>query len=253
MSLLIKIICSICGNEFVADPKTMGALGLRHVPKKCPACCDKQQGRALEAMAVSRYCLQEFPAVAIHLPEKLFAPFQARQSDRSVLRAVIKGNSLPGWGGVSWDGRLDVFCLAETVPSVARVRVMEVTHAAGQHRVEKHGTPMGPKNEVEVEYDPTHTYLALEPSEENPSAALILVSVDYKTTLKGFGRQWHARLDAVGALWATELSRSARSGRFGVYGAVAVVDDDHPVVVEQTGAIKRRLIYHCSNPGGLEI
>jgi len=137
------------------------------------------------------------------------------------------------------------------MPRVARVRVMEVTHAAGHKRVERHGQPMMTKD-VEVEYSPTYTYLGVEPALTEPTAALILTSVDYKTTLKGFGRQWRASLDANKALWRCELSRRARSGRFGILGAVAIVDDEHPVIVVQTGDVKTETRFNFSHPTGVE-
>ncbi|OGF82440.1 hypothetical protein A3B18_03810 [Candidatus Giovannonibacteria bacterium RIFCSPLOWO2_01_FULL_46_13] len=248
MSLLVSIICRLCGSDFQVDPKTFGALGLRGVPKKCPSCCDKKQERPPEATVINRQCLQDFPAVRVCLPENLFAPFKAQNDDRPCLRAVIKGSSLGR--GASWSGRLDIYCLAEKLPSVARVRVMEVTHVSGQRRMERHKDAEGavpgvslshpgqPTRTVEVEYSPTYTYLVLEPTGEEPLAALIFTSVNYKTTLKGFGRQWYASLDTSAALWVRELSSSARSGRFGAYGAVAVVDEGHLVIAKQWGDIE---------------
>ena len=249
--LVVVLRCQSCGADFPFAPQTFSVLGLRELPKRCPRCCDERQRRPLETTAISRRCLAEFRRVALYLPDDIpFRAFTASKGDRPCLRAVVKGSSLPGWGGASWSGRLDIYCPAETVPSIARVRVMEVLHAAGHRRVEKHGAPMGPKTEVEVEYPSTYTYLALEPDESEPLAALVAPWVDYKTTLKGFGRQWHATLDASRALWACRLSRQARSSRFGTLGAIAVVDDDHPVVTRQTGDVKSLAIFNLSSPQG---
>jgi hypothetical protein len=216
----------------------------------CPTCADTVQGRPAEAVVVDRRCLQVFPAVAVCLSEKLFAPFQARSKDRPCLRAVIKGDTLKN--GVSWDGRLDVYAIATELPKVARVRVMEVTHAKGHSRIERHGEPLMRKEEVRVDYSPSYQYLVLEPTDQAPTAALIFPSVCYKTTLKGFGRQYHAKMDASQALWAQELSCCARSGRFGTYGAIAIVDDQHPVVTEQTGDVKSKKYFTSSHPEGCD-
>lgn len=252
--MMVEISCRMCGRDFVADLGTYASLQLRDLPVRCPICKDRAQNRPDEAVAESRRCLVEFPAVQLALPEWVsFSPFRANETDpRSGLRATIKGRDLRGsWSGVSWGGRLDIYCLAKTVPTIARVRVMMVTHAAGHRRVELHGVPMGPKESVEVAYSPEYTYLALEPSKfEVPTAALVLASVAYKTTLKGLGRQWHCRLSDQ-ALWSLGISNSARSGRFGIEGLVAVVDDDHPVVAEQYGDVETEVRYDLSHPSGV--
>lgn len=251
MSILVQIKCRKCGEEFSFNPRTYDILGLKEIPKSCPRCVDERQGRPAEAVVINRHCLEVFLAVAIHLPEKLFVLFKARDKDSSCLRAVIKGDTLPG-DGVSWDGRLDIYCLATNLPKVARVRVMEVTHVKGHSRIERHGEPLIKKDEVRVDYSPVYQYLVLESTEETPTAALIFPSAHYKTTLKGFGRQYYATVDVSQVLWARELSRRARSGRFGTYGAVAIVDDTHPVISEQTGDVKSKKYFTLSHPNGCD-
>lgn len=240
--MTINLLCKKCDSDFQVDPRTFAAMKFEGLPKLCPQCKDQLENRPATARVVKggRRLIAEFPAVKVCLPHGKFALFTAHGSrDKPCLRATIRGRSLSGFGsgGVSWDGRIDIYALGNPpiVPLIARVRVMEVEHEDGHRRIERHGAPLEKKTEVEVAYPATYQYLVLEPVEAEPTAALILVSVDYKTTLKGFGRQWYARLDEGGALWAKRLSREARSGRFGVNGAVAIVDNEHPVIAEQWG------------------
>ena len=256
----ITLTCRECGNDFEYDPQTFAALGFSELPKRCPTCLDKRQERPAEATVKpkGRRLIAEFPAVQVLLPAADFASWSAGgHRDKPCLRATFKGDDLDP--GHKWDGRLDVYALAETLPSVARVRVMEVEHEAGHVRAEKRGSSVyglapHPVQHVEVEYPSTYQYMVLEPTDAEPAAALVLASVDFKTTLKGYGRQWHAALDASGALWAVEISSSARrTGRFGVYGAIAVVDDDHPVIGREWGDVKSHRRFTLSFPGGEDI
>jgi len=265
---LIASTCRVCGEVFEYDPATFAAIGLAgEVPARCPTCRDKRQGRPRHAVVVpgGRKLLNQFPAVAVHLPTGKFAEWKTSvHGDKPCLRATIKGDDLSP--GHQWDGRLDVYCLSPTVPAVARVRVMEVTHEKGSRRIEKIkdasnavpgvslSHPGQPKIEVEREYPATYQYLVLEPTDAEPTAALILLSVHHKTTLKGFGRQFVARLNAAGALWCCELSSSAReTGRFGIYGAIAVVDDNHCVETEQWGDVRSHTRFSLSHPRGEDI
>jgi len=245
-SVVVEKVCRTCGKPFNYSVNTYQALGISSVPEDCPTCCDKKQRQDETDVVRERRCLHEFVGVDVRLPKDLFEVFRANDRSRTGLRAIIKGKDLPGsWTGRSWDGRIDVHVPGvdspDFLPRVGRVRVMEVRHAAGHKRTERHGVPMGPKEEVEVEYSDTYLYVVIEPmpfADTEPTMALVLASVDYKTTLKGFGRQWHASLDDSRALWSVRLSNQARSGRFGTLGCLAVVDDSHPVVATQTGSLE---------------
>ena len=250
--LTVKLSCQACGTEFDFSPRTFSVLGLAELPKQCPRCLDEKQNRPAEAVAVGRRCIEDWEAVRVCIPADLFQSFKAPGASRECFRAVIKGETLGR--GVSWQGRIDIYCLAPTLPEVAHVRLMEVHHATGHKRVERHGKPLMAKTEVGVEYPATYTYLVIEPAEpgSEPTAALVFPSVCYKTTLKGLGRQYHASLDTSRGIWATRLSSSARSGRFGCYGAIAIVDDQHPVVTKQTGDVKSKRYFTLAHPDGCD-
>ena len=261
----ITLTCRSCGNDFQCDPVTFKAIGLPDLPKDCPACNDKKQDRPATAIVKGRNCLAEFPAVCVFLPAEKFAPFRAQSKDKPCLRATFKGSDLYG-GGDKWDGRLDVYVLADAVPSVARLRVMQVEHEEGHRRIERRkdvananpyaslSHPGQPKIDVEVEYPATYQYLVLEPVEAEPVAALVMPQVQKKTTMKGLGRQWYASLDASRALWHQLLSRESRgTGRFWTQGVIAVVDDEHYVETKQWGDISSHYRYTMSQPKGEDI
>ncbi len=227
----------------------------------CPHCKDGQQHRPPERTVTERKLLMEFPAVKISIPSQYFSVFQPGDSSvgkgKKILRATIKGKDIgSNWVGRSWDGRLEIFVNGSAeLPKVARVRVMQVTRESGNVRTERHGMVQGPKETVEVRYPATLPYLARDPlpdDDTEPTAALILASVNYKTTLKGLGCQWYCSLNSEQALWACRFSNRARSGRFGNDGAVAVVNDSHPVVTRQNGDEEGEWVYTLSHPEGAE-
>ncbi len=255
-SLVVDMVCHECGEQFPFNATNFGALGYTNVPKKCPTCIDQNQYQDDINIVVSggRKMLEEFIGVEIKLPHDFFKPFKARKGDRGGLRATIRGRDLlGGWNGKSWDGRLDVYIpRCELVPKIGRVRIMQVEHKSGHTRIEKHGEPMRPKEEVKVEYSPTYTYIVIEPMpvDTEPTMALVLASVDFKTTLKGFGRQWGCEFDISQTLWSCHLSNRARSGRFGQQGCIAIVDDEHPVTARQIGGVTSERRWNFSNSSG---
>lgn len=95
-----------------------------------------------------------------------------------------------------------------------------------------------------------YQYLVIEDSEfEEPTSALVFARADYKTTLKGFGRQYHATLDVGEALWSVRLSSSCRSGRYGSEMAVAIVGEA-PVVARTTGDVEDVRAWSMAYPWG---
>jgi hypothetical protein len=236
--MLHQVKCNKCDSEFSFDVAEYLNLGIKNIPKKCPKCLDISQGRPETARVEKREQLQVWSPVRIELPAEKFGKFQSKETDRATLRAVFKGSD---GQGISWDGRMDVYCPAEKLPEIAEVRLMRVTHSKGHVREERHGEVMGEKTLRTVEYSPEYEYLVILPVDDEEVKAemkLVYVSASYKTTLKGFGRQYYASLDTESAIWAHKMSSSARSGRFGSRMALALVDKDHPVISEITGDIQ---------------
>ena len=247
----IRLECARCGSPFILNTLHMGALGIHQIPKKCPACCDRAQKRPEEKRVIQRTLLEDWEGVEIHIPARFFREFTAQNGDRPCRRAILKGSI---GEGAAWNGRIDIYDFRPDGLGLGTVRLMHVEHQAGDEREEKHGT-MGKKVSVRQKYSPTYEYLAIDPDAGSffTSAALVLASVGYKTTLKGRGRQYYANLDTSLALWAYEMHSSARSGRFGTHIAIAIVDDDHPVYASQTGDVKSETIWNLSAPEGANV
>jgi len=112
---------------------------------------------------------------------------------------------------------------------------MEVTKECGKSRMENHGEVMGAKKEVSVQYSPTWQYISIDPIDGDPTEELetLLLSIwrtDYKTTLKGFGRQYHSSWDTSRMLWSYSMGSSARSGRFGSSIIVGIIGKENPII-----------------------
>jgi hypothetical protein len=202
-----------------------------------------------ENIIIKRECLQRWDAVNIEIANEYFEKFLSSSQDRECQRAIIKGNI---GRGASYDGRIDIYDFRGEKKGLGTVRLMRAVHEKGQEREEKHGEVMQPKNKVVVQYSREYSYIGIDPdwSNDEPHYALILAKVDYKTTLKGLGRQIFAKMQADNAIWHIGMSSSARSGRFGTYSCIAIVNDDHPVFTEQTGDVKTSTIYNLSSPQG---
>lgn len=150
-------------------------------------------------------------------------------------RLNIKGNI---GQGVSWIGRLDIYSHIENpIDQFCNIRLMEVTRNRKITKMEKDEN--GNEKEIlDLIEGEKQKYLVLEPSEEESELKLYWIRADYKTTLKGLGRQYHAQIDLTTAVWAKEFYSSCRSGRYGSKMALVIVSPDHPAYYKQTGDIQ---------------
>lgn len=298
----IRIECSNCGQEFPITSEQWVALGLRDLPRRCPACTDARQHRRPWNTVVEREQLGAWDGVLIALPEAWFETFTQRgeaHHDRPCRRCVIKGNR---GQGVSWTGRIDVYDF-RTSGGVGKVRLMRVEKGAGKPkplaradrmealadsleadardpsiddeaafvevppdvasrvaeiRLEARGLRASVDAETEAQiaregalYHEEYEYLVIEDSElPEPTRALVFARVDYKTTMKGLGRQYDCSLDCAHAEHAIRLTSSCRSGRFGSQMAVALVSDDSPVVGRITGDVEEVRVWDLAHPRG---
>jgi len=84
-----------------------------------------------------------------------------------------------------------------------------------------------------------HRYIVLTPTnpeklldeEKTANRMLVFQSAYSKTTLKGFGRQFHASLDTESVISVLgSCSGGARSGRFETQYVLAIVSPDYPLI-----------------------
>lgn len=230
--ILIERTCAVCAKSF----KT-----LELNQHKCAACCDA--GKEAKHITTERVCLQEFEAVKLSLSPSLFSAYKTDDKNAvPSLRLILKGKDL-GWGApqTMWNGRMDIYInfrrgngqtlwpigapAPTSFPKYVRFRLMHVKKAAQTEKAanSKYSSPL----KFTDEWD----YIALDPLPDTTvtDKELVLVTASYKTTLKGFGRQWHTRLES-NALWEFGMSGTCRSGRFGHNSVLAIVDKDHPVI-----------------------
>lgn len=212
--------------------------------KRCPACQDKYQQRP--SIVEKRICLQEFDGVEImSLPASWEGKEAHTHTDFPYWSICVKGSRF----GRSWSGRIDIFAKRGfKVGEIVKVRVMKSTHLVKKRRFQAGHIQKSP-------YDPpTHTvertldinssetegvtegietrqYLVLEETDATPSGdKLVWETAHTKTTIKGYGRQYHADLDTRMVIFVMTCKGGYRSGRANTTGVLAIVSEIHPLI-----------------------
>jgi hypothetical protein len=139
------------------------------------------------------------------------------------------------------------------IGDVVSVREMEAKHLIKVRREQKqtmeHGEVIVEKELPITADDPeaeevirTRHYLVLEPSDGEATCQLVWAEAHTKTTLKGLGRQYWARVEGAPiASWY--VFGGVRSGRAHTTGVLAIVDQEHPLYIIKTGDIEGEEIY----------
>lgn len=266
-TLVANMSCQTCGKSFPFSPLAMLDRGLDQFPTHCPACNDRRQSAPV--VRHGDECLREWGAVTIHsLPSGWVgcrlgelagwrcdfsgSKYGASWEGRIVLHAPAQCFPAP-------PARGQVVSVRDMVSSVEVVTV--TTYRATMHHgavpvvtylpattrdedfpriAEEHAycvTGYGQSPETRpavvkriVESRP-HIVLG-RPRGEDEGLRLLWLEAYSKTTLKGFGRQFHAslKLDGVAAVWS--CSGGARSGRYGTEGALCIAAEGSPIGVE---------------------
>lgn len=238
------MLCEDCKEIFVWHDEQFNQL-----PKRCPSCIDKKQLRP--SIVVERLCTVEFDGITIEsLPSQEWEKVESGvETDYPCFKISVKGSRY----GRSWSGRIDIFADKQYKPGDSvKIRVMESRHLVKKlryqsahiqrspfdpptHTVEK-TIPITSKEEStdantiseEVE-ERQYLYLS-EVGEEAGGRKLIWRTSHSKTTLKGFGRQYHASLNPEATLWSKSCSGGVRSGRASTEGVLAIVEEGHPLI-----------------------
>jgi len=241
---VLNLVCQRCGKEFPVSPDHFMRLGFKHLPKRCPKCVDLAQRRP--SVVVERRLLNVYDGIElVSLPPGEWQDVKAWEKDVPAFKLVIKGSRY----GASWSGRIDLFAPAPPqAGDVVSVREMEAKHLIKVRR-EQRGTLEHGKVTVEKELpitadDPeaedvirVRRYLTIEPFDGEPTSKLVWAEAHTKTTLKGLGRQYRARVEGIPvAKWV--ISGGYRSGRAHTVGVLAVVNQDHPLYIVKTGDIE---------------
>lgn len=235
MAIILKIECGECGQQFAANLDQYREMGMAALPQSCPKCLD---------------CFQQRPDITLERKE-IFSICCSISSLPGEWQRVERPNDFPGWRmiikgsyfGASWSGRIDLWTVAVEPPKIGDVvylREMEVSKKVAKVRWERatleHGTvsgyrqvPLGTENAQEYEEKREYVRLDLAPDRDPKGRELIWVKARSKTTLKGFGRQYHSFLEG-NPLWHTGVSGGVRSGRENTEAWLAVVDKNHPVI-----------------------
>ncbi len=110
---------------------------------------------------------------------------------------------------------------------------MRVTHEDDRVIVRQSGSVMGPKHNEELRYN-NSVVVVIEPAPQGhmPTARLVCPSWVGKSCLKG-GRSSSGSVERNDALWAELMTSQSRSGAHWGGTILALVDDDHPIVVRQ--------------------
>lgn len=205
MSIIIRCACGQCGAEFPVNPGHFTELGFSALPKACPACIDRLRNDGRGKKIITREELFFLPSLNLYyFPVELKIPERERAPDE---RAVFWGHwdganlSGPGASGGVRSGSLTFYALrqfqAGDNASFRHMRVTnEITH---EDRTETR----------------THEYVYLGSPEGEPEYYLDETTSRFKTTLKGFGRQYSEPADMLpdSTVWKREFFAGYRSGR----------------------------------------
>jgi len=241
--------CLSCGNSFVWYEQFAQVVGHPQRPQQmCPTCVDKfsKMVDSTQPVIVDRDALHVFPLVRIQInmecAEVHDPQGKAKEGRRPARRLVMKDRH-----GKSYDGRLDIYDYRDDgqrfAGSVARVRVMRATHQEPRKITVKSGMPMGPKHEETLEFPPTYEYLVLEPingelASAEPPMTLVAAGYSGKSALKG-GKHASGGLVKSQAHWSQQLTSSSRTGSHWGGTIVAIVDDEHYLLVRQDNNVWR--------------
>ncbi|MBD0265535.1 MAG: hypothetical protein ICV78_23295 [Tolypothrix sp. Co-bin9] len=203
--------CRNCGREFMSY-FTRGAWLCR-----CPQCSDVQQRRP--SVVQERNLVYQQICKLESLP-KAWERFQASQKDAGCWKIELRGGD---WGA-SWLGRVDIYSLDLIPPAPGQIVLFEELESV--HKINQQNALVLEKRKY-VRISAAGMQLV---SEDSPR--LIWLQARSKTTLKGVGRQY--RYDIVGSpLWEWRVKGGVRSGRSWIEGALAIVDNDHPLIVQE--------------------
>lgn len=202
--------CKSCGKVFQSY-WVRGAKMLR-----CPTCQDIKQNRP--SIVIDRGI--EFGQVCVvkSLPG-VWEPYQASKDDLACWKICKKGSD---WG-VSWSGRIDIYSHDRIPAKVGDVVLFE--KCVSVHRRED-------MTDRPLEIREYYRLSTLPNNNQSSLSELVWITANWKTTIKGFGRQY--KYDLIGSpLWEHRISGQVRSGRLGNVGCLALVDEKHPLEVKE--------------------
>ncbi|MBD2503953.1 hypothetical protein [Anabaena azotica] len=203
-------VCRDCSQEFMSY-FTRGAWLCR-----CPQCSDVAQRRPSVVqernLVYSRICKLE------SLP-KSWQRFQASPKDAGCWKIELKGGD---WGA-TWLGRIDIYSLDTIAPHSGQIVLFEELESV--HKIlQQNAVVLEKRKYVRI------SAAGMQSTENLPR--LVWLQARTKTTLKGYGRQY--RYDIVGSpLWEWRVKGGVRSGRSYIEGALAIVDDEHPLMMKE--------------------
>lgn len=242
--MIIDKTCILCQRSFVSRQDTQ---------KKCETCLGEQRQKKQHQITVDRRCLGSWICKNM-LPRERFEVFTLPyKGSLSSLKATFKGSEF----GASWRGRIDIYVNGEKgkrnefgfleFPEYVRVRYMEVTKQSGI--ISEPNCNLG--QEDTLEYSSTNYYLSLDylyPDEVEGleeielDQQIVYVKAYTKTTNKGLGRQFWAKLEG-NPIYAWYMRGGARGGRFGTEAAIAIVNKNNPIVSKTWGDIEEYKSY----------
>jgi hypothetical protein len=245
-------ICKRCDKEFEFDAEYFKALGYQNEPKKCQACRDRENGRPSITLSTKELFGEVvnlgFSPNWVEFDQRNQAP--QWKNDRPSRRWTVKGSQF----GASWSGRIELWAVAfgDRTPQkgdIVRFFIMESNKECGFHRTEratmKHGTiPIRRRchiadaragiNAGDESYyiaEESNVYMRLLPCEPCETAyKLVYETAHTKTTLKGYGRQYHSKFDVEQCVWSKTIQGGVRSGRAYTVGCLAIVSDAQPLI-----------------------
>lgn len=235
--------CRECGQEF--ESRIIRGFWM----SRCPECADVRQHRP-SAVKERTVVTEPIMCVIESLPGDWQQFATGQHDDQPCVRLVVKGDRY----GVSWSGRIDIYAHTLWQPGdVVWLTEMEVVHRVKVVEERRPTSPFtqlagGPVAKIVQKKVPlyqrdgeeiieTRRYVRLDnvrddemPEDLSVLPRLVWREAHSKTTIKGFGRQYANQLRGA-PLWEKRISGGCSTGRIHSEGALALVDDDHPLEV----------------------
>ena len=251
-----KSVCMECGSVFEWSRKFYEDHDLPMPPLHCPTCNDIRARKDPHNVVQERELLQVWECVDIsqavdHLSFTLIEEHDGQPLARPYRRATVKGRRF----GASWSGRIDVFDQrTDTDTHFARVRVMRTEHQAGVSmigvRVTGPSFPWYSREVYEWEHSSSWEYVVLEDTDGDEAE----VKLVFATAIQKWNRSDRIEGDP---LWQVGCQGKSRSGRHSGQAALAVVDEEHPLIavrVQDHGALHQgdRIVIERGTPTQVE-
>lgn len=266
MSNVLYSVCRVCGKPFKTyEWRTCGQ-------KECPTCLAErhvEHGDMVFSIPLQRQIAGAYTCRIHSLPGEWVEMPPKRSHDTPYYKIEVRGRAF----GRQWRGQITIFASRPMqVGEVVRARIMNARHRvkALTFTRQTSGLKNAPPSVTHRAILPIFTteadipariesgdlypdaadgilreeiqerhYIVLHPKvwdgKDEVPFSLVWAEAHTKSTLKGFGAQYRASIDADDAVYTSEVRGGVRSGRAHTIGLLAIVPAGKAIVIRSSG------------------